>query len=79
MGIPGLFERVFTSYQLALRKPDPAIYLHVTEALAVEPQAVLFFDDNPANVDAALDLGMQAVCVRGPEGVRTHLEEHDLL
>jgi putative hydrolase of the HAD superfamily len=78
-GLPGLFERVFTSHQLSLRKPDPAIYLHVSEALGVKPGSVLFFDDNPQNVQAAVAAGMQAACVRGPEGVRAYLEEQGLL
>jgi putative hydrolase of the HAD superfamily len=78
-GIPGLFERVFTSHELSLRKPDAAIYLHVTAALDVRPESVLFFDDNTVNVEAAIRIGMQAACVRGPEGVRAYLEEQGLL
>jgi putative hydrolase of the HAD superfamily len=78
-GIPTLFERVFTSYELGLRKPDPAIYVHTLSALNVRAEDVLFFDDNPANIAAARDLGMQAHRVDRPEGVRASLRELGLL
>src|SRR5688572_689039 len=78
-GIPSLFERVFTSYELGLRKPDPAIYIHTLSVLDVKPDAVLFFDDNALNIEAARDLGMQAHRVDRPEGVRACLSELGLL
>ena len=78
-GIPGLFERVFTSYELGLRKPDPTIYVHTLSVLDVKPEAVLFFDDNALNIEAARDLGMQAHRVDRPEGVRATLRELGLL
>ncbi len=78
-GIPNLFERVFTSYELGLRKPDPAIYIHTLRALDVKPEAVLFFDDNALNIEAARDLGMQAHRVERPEGVRACLRDLGLL
>ena len=78
-GIPSLFERVFTSYELGLRKPDPAIYIHTLSALDVQPENVLFFDDNPLNIEAARDLGMEAHRVDRPEGVRACLQQLGLL
>jgi HAD superfamily hydrolase (TIGR01509 family) len=79
LGIPALFERVFTSYELGLRKPDPAIYYRTLSALGVEPGQVLFFDDNAANIATGRDLGMQAHRVDRPEGVRATLRELGLL
>ena len=78
-GIPSLFERVFTSYELGMRKPDPAIYIQTLSALDMKPEAVLFFDDNALNIEAARDLGMQAHRVERPEGVRACLEELGLV
>jgi putative hydrolase of the HAD superfamily len=78
-GIPTLFERVFTSYELGLRKPNPDIYLQTLSALEVQPRDVLFFDDNALNIVAARELGMHAYRVDRPEGVRTCLEELGLV
>ena len=58
-----LFEEVFTSSVLGLRKPDPEAYLAVSARMGVEPAEVHFFDDSPVNVDAARDVGMAATLV----------------
>lgn len=55
-----LFQRLFFSSSLRLVKPSPAIFHHVLTELAVEPGLVTFVDDSPANVAAALSLGIDA-------------------
>lgn len=52
-------EKVFASNELGMRKPEPAIYARVTEELRLEPQAILFCDDNPENLAAAARYGWQ--------------------
>jgi len=48
------FERIFYSYEMGLRKPDPAIYAAVDRELGItKPKEVLFIDDNAANIDSA--------------------------
>ena len=48
------FERIFYSYEMGLRKPDPAIYAAVDRELGiVSPAEVLFVDDNAANIASA--------------------------
>lgn len=41
-------------------KPDPRIYRIAEERLALPPSRLMFFDDSPANVQAAESLGWQA-------------------
>ncbi len=65
LGLTDLVEQVFASHQLALVKPDPAIFQHVAATLALEPGQILFIDDNPSNVAAANELGFIARQVRG--------------
>jgi HAD superfamily hydrolase (TIGR01509 family) len=45
------------------RKPEPEAYRAVTERLGVRPEACLFFDDEPVNVEAAARMGMAAYLV----------------
>ncbi len=69
----------FFSSELRLAKPDRAIYHHVTNALGLPPEHILFFDDRPVNVDAALDAGWNAhVWISGAD-TRTRMADLDLL
>ena len=69
------FERVFESYVMGCRKPEPAAYRTVLDYLGLPPARVAFFDDSPENVEAAARLGMAARLTKGPAGVRQALGE----
>lgn len=64
------FDAVFVSHELGLVKPDRELFEHVTEALAVAPERVLFLDDNLINVHQARSAGWSAVQVRGVDEAR---------
>ena len=52
------FERIFYSYEMGLRKPDPALYAAVDRELGItSPAEVLFIDDNAANIASAAAYG----------------------
>ena len=68
------FERIFASPELGLRKPERAAFDMVTQAIGVEPPAILFFDDLLENVEGARAAGLQAVHVRGYEDIRQALD-----
>jgi putative hydrolase of the HAD superfamily len=55
------FDVLVWSFQLGLIKPDPAIYNFLLEKLGTRPEETLFLDDRPANVDAAIALGIRAL------------------
>ena len=74
-----LFERLFTSHTLGLRKPEPAAYHQVVQHIGLPASTVLFFDDSPTNVDAAWAAGLQAVHVHGPADVAHALQQAGLL
>jgi len=52
-------QRFFSCYLRAV-KPEPAAYQAVLEGLDARPEDVLFFDDRPANVAGAAELGIEA-------------------
>ncbi|KAJ3285772.1 hypothetical protein HDU79_007084 [Rhizoclosmatium sp. JEL0117] len=58
-----LFDEVFESSKIGLRKPDPKIYLHVCKALGVLPEECVFLDDIAVNLKSAKDLGMKTIRV----------------
>lgn len=61
-GIPGmhhLFDKVYYSYVLGMRKPDREIYEHVIRDSGIDPAETLFIDDLKENTDAARELGFR--------------------
>lgn len=68
-----LFDRIFASHKMGLRKPERAAFDHIAQTLGLAPEAIVFFDDLPENVQGASDAGLQAVHVRSPEDVRNAL------
>ena len=55
------FDHHTWSHSLKLAKPEPEIYHHAAEGLATPPANILFIDDKPENIEAALLAGMQAI------------------
>lgn len=54
------FAQLVFSAEVALAKPDPAIYAHADAVLGTGPADVVFFDDRADNVEAALAHGWDA-------------------
>lgn len=69
-----LFRRVFSSWELGLRKPEHAAFRAVCQHMDVPVQSVLFFDDTVENVEEAKVAGLQAVHVRSPADVEGALK-----
>ena len=79
IGVTALFEVAISSHQVGFLKPDRRIYEEALRRLGVAPEAVMFFDDVRANVDAASALGMRAFQVQGISGLRERLVLEGLL
>ncbi len=60
MGFSAIFDDLFFSCELGCQKPDISYFQAVQSVLQVPVQAVLFWDDNSANVDGARRFGWQA-------------------
>jgi len=59
----GLLRQRFTSHELGLAKPDPAIFRAVEGRTGRRPGEVLFFDDLDENVAAARGAGWHAALI----------------
>lgn len=64
------------SHLMRLSKPDEAIYRAFEEREGVSGGSVLFFEDTPANADAARAVGWRAEVVDPAEETRPQLETH---
>lgn len=58
-----LFDHIIESSKAGVRKPDPAIYMMMCEALSVKPEACVYLDDLGINCKPAAALGMRAIKV----------------
>lgn len=56
-----LFDNLFLSYEIGLRKPSPSIYQHVIKHLKCQPQEILFIDDLKENIESAQKTGMKTI------------------
>ena len=73
-----LFDVVAVSCELALRKPDPAMFAHVTDALGTAPEATVLLDDLEGNVEGARAAGWHGILV-GADHAAAIAELDDLL
>ncbi len=58
-----VFQRVFVSNEIGLRKPDIHAFEFVASEMALPPAQILFIDDTLENVEGARAAGMRAVHV----------------
>lgn len=72
------FDHLTWSYTLKLAKPERAIYEHAAAGLQTSPSHILFVDDKPENIAAAIDAGMQAIQYSGHEAFLAELQRRGL-
>lgn len=70
MGIIDLFDYNFPSHLTARLKPDIETFTATAAELGVEPEEILFLDDNIMNVNGATQTGMDAAVVYGVDETR---------
>jgi putative hydrolase of the HAD superfamily len=58
-----LFDKLYLSYEMGMWKPDTEIYYEVLRSVNLEPNKVIFFDDNLQNIESAKAIGMQTILV----------------
>ncbi len=60
MGFQDAFDHLFFSCEVGWQKPDPIYFQHIEKVLALEKDAILFWDDLEINVVAARENGWNA-------------------
>lgn len=55
------FDGGIVSYQVGLKKPDRKIYEVLIDKYNIDPTSAVFYDDKPENVQAAKEVGLNAV------------------
>ena len=55
-----LFEKVYLSHELGLRKPHPEVFTHILEEQGLKANETLFIDDSIQHVEGAIKAGLHA-------------------
>jgi epoxide hydrolase-like predicted phosphatase len=63
-----LFDDIVVSAEVGMAKPDPAVFRLAVERLGLGPSECVFVDDWEKNVEAAREVGLQAVLHRADKG-----------
>jgi len=79
LGLLELFDAVVISGLVGVMKPDARIYRLALQRLNLLPQEALFVDDDPANVEGALAVGMEAVLFTDPTTLYEELKRRGTL
>ncbi|KAI1348679.1 HAD-like protein [Xylaria sp. FL0043] len=56
-----LFDRVFISAEVGMRKPDPGFYQHVLDQIGLIGSQTVFIDDKKENIHAAQSFGIHSL------------------
>jgi putative hydrolase of the HAD superfamily len=55
------FDKMFLSYEIGLRKPEPGFYEHVLKEINLKADETIFIDDSRANIKGAEKLGINCI------------------
>jgi FMN phosphatase YigB (HAD superfamily) len=70
-----LFDYIFNSYHMGKGKRDPSLFDDIVHTLKIEPDRVLFIDDDSGNVERAKKKGWQGIQYVNRERFQKDIEE----
>ncbi len=73
------FDRPYISGHLRMIKPDPDIYKALEADCGISPEALIFTDDRPDNIQMAASRGWQVHLFESPQGWADRLVQSGLL
>lgn len=65
-----IFEKMYLSHHLHLRKPDEAVFQKVISAHDLVPEETVFIDDSPRNIEGAKRAGLETVLLEKGKTIR---------
>lgn len=72
--IDDYFDKCYMSFEIGCAKPEKEIFEHIIKDANMKPEETLFFDDGPANIEAANKLGFQTYLTNQEEDLRKVFE-----
>ena len=72
LGLSNLFEDIFYSARIGIRKPEPGFFDFVDRHIGPQAEPPLFFDDTPKVIDGARRAGWEAVLFNTVDDATSH-------
>jgi len=66
-----LFDKIYLSHELGLRKPDVKIFEHILNEQKLKAEEVFFIDDSPQHISSARKLGIHCHHLTDDEDIIT--------
>jgi len=73
------FDKAYYSCDIGMRKPGQEIYEYVISDIGMNPNDMLFIDDNEANIEAAKKAGLNVLLKRKSDDLRKLLEAEGII
>ncbi len=73
--ITPIFENIFSATELNLSKKDPESYKLIAKKLNVQPEEILYVDDQQGNIDAAKQAGMNVILFTSTKQILKEIHE----
>lgn len=70
-----LFEKVYLSHEIGMRKPHTEVFLRITEEQRLKSSETLFIDDSPQHVRGAINSCLKAYHLKDDERISELLGE----
>ena len=74
-----LFEGIVVSGDERIKKPDHRLYQILIDRYSIQPSKSIFIDDTKINVEAAVDLGFQAIHFLSASQLKEELRKWGLM
>lgn len=71
-----VFEKIYTSSDLGMRKPSREIFEYILEDMNVSASETVFFDDTEENIEGATVMGIHAVLVESDHTVAAWIRDN---
>ena len=66
-----LFDKMYLSHEMGLRKPNAAIFEYILKEQNLKPEEVFFIDDSPEHIESANKLGIKTYHLKNGEEIAT--------
>ncbi len=66
-----LFDKMYLSHEVGLRKPNTAIFEYILEEQNLKPEEVFFIDDSTKHIEGANKLGIKTYHLKNGEEIAT--------
>ncbi len=73
------FDNLFFSSEIGFVKPEKGVYLYVLKKIKRKPQQCLFIDNNKENVEAASELGINAILFKSEDQLKREMKKFGIL